>query len=299
MSVTDKTIEESTPDKWSGYFAGVGTICIWSGFIVFSRMGMVGNLNAYHITVLRFVVSFLITAPFAFAYWPRHLPLYKSLTISACGPGAIYSMLMFTGLETSPAAYAGVFANGTIPIFTAIIALCLRGTRLGPRGILAIAIIFAGGFAVGYNGLITGGSEAIRGIFFFLSASFLLAIYFVCLQHWKLTPKQAMIVVNVPTAMAFLPIWYFFLPSTMKSASLQEIVFHGLFQGVGPGVLAVLLMAYTVQKLGPTVNAGFAASVPTVAAIVAAPVLGEQLGLIDWIGMVAVTVGLLLLLWRR
>jgi len=51
--------------------------------------------------------------------------------------------------------------------------------------------------------------------------------------------------------------------------------------------------------LGPTVNAGFAASVPTVAAMVAAPVLGEQLGLIDWIGMVAVTVGLLLLLWRR
>ena len=293
------TCERLSMSGWSGYFAGVGTICIWSGFIVFSRMGMVGHLNAYDITAMRFVVSFLITAPFVFAYWPRHLPLYKSLTIAACGPGAIYSMLMFTGLKTSPAAHAGVFANGTIPIFTAIIALCLMGTKLGPRGILAIAIIFAGGFAVGYNGLMTGGSEAIRGIFFFLSASFLLATYFVCLQLWKLTPKQAMIVVNVPTAMAFLPIWYFFLPSTMNTASLQEIVCHGLFQGIGPGVLAVLLMAYTVQKLGPTVNAGFAASVPAVAAMVAVPVLGEQLGLIDWIGMVAVTVGLLLLLWRR
>lgn len=286
-------------NKWSGYLAGIGTICIWSGFIVFSRMGMVGNLNAYDITALRFVVSFLITAPFVFAYWPRHLPFYKCLIVSACGPGAIYSMLMFTGLETSPAAYAGVFANGTIPIFTAIIALCLMGTKIGPKGVIAIATIFAGGFAVGYNGLITGGGDALGGVVFFLSASCLLAVYFVCLQHWKLTPKQAMIVVNVPTALAFLPVWYFFLPSTMDTASVGEIAFHGLFQGIGPGVLAVWLMAHTVQKLGSTIVAGFAASVPTVAALVAVPLLGEHLGQIEWIGMVTVTAGLLLLLWRR
>ncbi|NQW02277.1 MAG: DMT family transporter [Rhodospirillales bacterium] len=286
-------------EKWSGYLSGVGTICIWAGFIVFSRMGMVGNLNAFDITALRFVVSFLITVPFVYAYWPRHLPLYKSLILSACGPGALYSMLMFSGLETSPAAYAGVFANGTLPIFTAIIALFLMGSKLGGRGAVAIAIIFAGGMAVGYTGLIAGGREALQGIAYFLCASFLLAVYFVCLQHWKLTPRQAMIVVNVPTALAYLPVWYFFLPSTMASASTGEILFHGLFQGIGPGVLAVLLMAYTVQKLGPTVNAGFAASVPTVAALVAVPVLGEHLGSVAWIGMGAVTVGLLLLLWRR
>lgn len=286
-------------DKWSGYLGGLGTICIWSGFIVFSRMGMVGNLNAYDMTALRFIVSFLITAPFIYVWWPRHLPLYKTLMISACGPGAIYSMLMFTGLETSPAAYAGVFSNGTIPIFTAIIALCLMGTKLSGRAIVAIAIIFAGGVAVGYNGMVTGGSDAISGVVYFLSAALILAIYFVCLQHWKLTPKQAMIVVNVPTALVYLPVWYFFLPSTMATASTQEILFHGLFQGIGPGVLAVFLMAFTVQKLGSTMVAGFAASVPTVAALVAVPLLGEHLGLVEWMGMVAVTIGLLLLLWRR
>jgi drug/metabolite transporter (DMT)-like permease len=286
-------------DKWSGYLSGLGTICIWSGFIVFSRMGMVGNLNAYDITALRFMVSFLITVPFVYLYWPQHLAFYKCLILSACGPGAIYSMLMFTGLETSPAAYAGVFANGTIPIFTAFIALFMMGTKLGSRGLLAITVIFGGGFAVGYNGLLGGGSEALRGIVFFLSASCLLAMYFVCLQYWKLTPRQAMIVVNVPTALVYLPVWYFLLPSTMDTASVQEILFHGLFQGIGPGVVAVLLMAYSVQKLGPTINAGFAASVPTVAAIVAVPVLGEHLAGIQWMGMLAVTVGLLLLLWRR
>ncbi len=286
-------------DRWSGYLGGVGTICIWSGFIVFSRMGMVGNLNAFDITALRFLVSFLITAPFVYVYWPRHLSLPKTLFLSACGPGALYSMLMFTGLKTSPAAYAGVFANGTIPIFTAIIALCLMGSKLGGKGVLAIAVIFSGGVAVGYNGLMTGGADALQGIVYFLSASFLLAIYFVCLQHWKLTPKQAMIVVNVPTALVYLPIWYFLLPSNLAAASMSEILFHGLFQGIGPGVLAVLLMAFTVQKLGPTQVAGFAASVPTVAALVAIPLLGEHLGLIEWLGMAAVTIGLLLLLWRR
>lgn len=208
-------------------------------------------------------------------------------------------MLMFTGLKTSPAAYAGVFANGTIPIFTALLALCLMGTRIGWLGVVAIATIFLGGAAVGYTGLVTGGADAIEGIFFFLSASCLLAIYFVCLQHWKLTPKQAMIVVNVPTALVYVPVWYFFLPSSLETAPLQEILFHGLFQGIGPGVLALLFMAHTVQKLGPTVNAGFAASVPTVAALIAIPLLGENLGPVEWAGMVAVTLGLLLLLWRR
>ncbi len=286
-------------DKASGYISGLGIVAIWSGFIVLSRVGMVGNLNAYDITALRFMVSAVITLPFLYSYWPRHLAFHKVLFLSACGPGALYSMLMYTGLKTSPAAYAGVFANGTIPIFTALIGFFLMQTRLGFRSLIAIAVIFVGGLAVGFDGLRAGGPDAIQGVVYFLSASILLAIYFVGLQYWKLEPKQALVVVNIPTAVAFLPIWYVFLPSTMATASIEEIALQALFQGIGPSFLAVLMMAYTVQKLGPGVVSGFAASVPSVAAVAAVFVLGETLDLIEWAGMLTVTVGLLMLLWRR
>lgn len=288
-----------SPATWTGYASGLGVVGIWSGFIVFSRVGITGNLSAYDMTALRFLVGGLITLPFVMAHWPRHIPLMKILFLAACGPGAVYSLLMFTGLKAAPAAYAGVFANGTLPIFTAAIAYFVIGERLGRMGLIGIAVIFAGGVAVGYKGMQAGGADAIGGIALFLTASATLAVYVAAIRRWNLTPKQTLVVINIPTAALFVPLWFFVLPSSMDQAGPGEIAFQALFQGFGPSFLAVLLMTHAVHRLGPTLMAGFAASVPTTAALLAVPVLGEALGLIEWSGVVVVTAGLLMLMWRR
>lgn len=284
---------------WLGYLSALGVVAIWSSFIVISRLGVTGGLTAYDVTALRFLVGGVITIPFCIYYWPRHLALWKILFLTAFGPGVVYSVTMYVGLGMSPAAYAGVFANGTIPIFTAFLAFVFLAERLTHKAFFGIAIIFAGGCMVSFDGLMTGSTQALRGVAFFLVASFLVAAYVNGVRHWKLTPQQTLAIINLPNAVVFLPVWYFFLPSSIAGAAWPDIVLQALFQGLGPSFLALILMTYAVQKLGATPMAGFAASVPTTAALLAIPVLGENLKLLEWAGVVTVTAGLALLIWRR
>ena len=288
----------SQPNRALGLACATVIIFIWSGFIVFSRAGVTGGLTAHDLTALRFIVAGVITLPFVWAWWPRHLPWRPVLMLSLCGPGAIYSALMFSGLENATAAYGGVFANGSLPLFTMLLVLLVSGVTPGRRQILAVGIIALGGVAVSWRGM-TGGDDALAGIALFLLASAVLSIYIHGVGHWGITPRQALAVINVPNAILFLPVWYFLLPSTISTAPVEIIVLHGLFQGLGPGFIAVILFALAATHLGPTPTAGFSASVPASAALLAVPVLGEVPGPLEWTGIVIVTLGLALLIARR
>lgn len=288
----------SQPNRALGLACATVIIFIWSGFIVFSRAGVTGGLTAHDLTALRFIVAGVITLPFVWTWWPRHLPRRAVLMLSLCGPGAIYSVLMFSGLENATAAYGGVFANGSLPLFTMLLVLLVSGVAPGRRQILAVGIIALGGVAVGWRGM-TGGDDVLAGIGLFLIASAVLSIYIHGVGHWGITPRQALALINVPNAILFLPVWYFLLPSTISTAPVEIIVLHGLFQGLGPGFLAVILFALAATHLGPTPTAGFSASVPASAALLAIPVLGEVPGPLEWTGIAIVTLGLVLLIARR
>lgn len=285
--------------KTIGYLCGLGFIAIWSGFIVFARLGVIGNLTPYDVTALRFFVGSVVTLPFVFIYWPKHLSLRQILILAALGPGAIYSVLMYSGLNLSPAAFAGIFANATMPIFTAFFAYIWMGTKLGKNAVIAITIILLGGVAVGYEAMKVADSSKLEGVPYFIIGSIVLAAYVALLNRWKLTAKQTLAIINLPNAIVFLPIWYFFLPSTLSTAGMDEILLQALFQGLGPSFLALIFFTYTIQSLGPTPAAGFAAVVPATAALLAIPVLHETLSLTEWVGVGIVTLGLALLLLRK
>ena len=267
--------------------------------MVIARLGVTGNLTPYDITALRFMIASILTMPFVFLYWPHHLSLAKILTLAALGPGAIYSGLMYSGLGFSPAAFAGVFANGTMPIFTAFFAWVLLRDRVPKSAAIAIAIILAGSIIVAYQSLATSSDNNLIGLPFFIGASLVLAAYSVLVRIWKLTAKQTLAIINLPNALVFLPIWYFFLPSTLASATTNDIVLQLIFQGIGPGFLALIFFTYTIQTLGPTATSAFAATVPATAALLAIPILGEVPNMIEWTGVVIVTIGLALLILKR
>jgi len=287
------------PRLWLGYLSALGVVAIWSSFIVISRLGLTSGLTAYDVTALRFIVGAVITLPFVILHWPRHVAWKNVVFLIIFGPGALYSVIMYLGLARSPAAYAGVFANGTIPIFTALLAFTLLGERLNKIAFAAIAVIFAGGWMVGAEGMSADSVKSIDGVIFFLGGSLMVSIFVLGVRHWKLTPKNTLAIINLPNAFVFLPIWYFWLPSTLETADIKDIVIQALFQGLGPGFLAIIMMTHAVHTLGPTLTTGFAAWVPTVAAIMAIPVLGELLSPLEWVGILTVTAGLSLLIWRR
>ncbi len=282
-----------------GIGCAIGVIFIWSGFIVFSRAGVTTSLTAYDVTALRYIVASLLVLPFARKWWPSHLPLRAKVVMSICGPGAVYTMLMYLGLTNASAAYAGVFANGSLPLFTTFIALLLTRELPGVQQLIAMVVIIAGGVMLAYRGLTMGGADIASGIILFMSASAVLSVYIYGVKQWQLRPKQALALVNLPNAILFLPIWYFFLPSGLAEVETSTIVFQALFQGIGPGFLAVILTALAAIHLGPASTAGFAAAVPACAALLAIPVLSEIPTVLEWAGIGVVTLGLSILLLKR
>jgi drug/metabolite transporter (DMT)-like permease len=288
----------AAPNVLLGIASALAVVSIWSGFLVFSRAGVVTSLTAFDITGLRFAVAGALVLPFIRSWWPRHLPLRAQLIIALSGPGAVYSVLMTLGLSESSAAYGGVFANGSLPIFTMMLG-ALAGQHPNRNQLLATAIIISGSLLLSYRGMATDGLNAIAGIGLFLFASLLLSIYIISLRRWMLTPRQALALVNLPNALIFLPVWLLLLPSGLAETPLSSTLFQALFQGIGPGFLAVIFFALATMHLGPTATAGFSAVVPATAALLAIPVLYEIPTGMEWVGIVTVTAGLALLIIRR
>ncbi|MFV0473785.1 MAG: DMT family transporter [Pikeienuella sp.] len=282
-----------------GICAALATITVWSGFIVAARAGVTSGLTPYDMAALRFMVTGAALAPFAWAWWPRRLPFHAQALIALAGPGVIYTLLVYGGLARASAAFGGVFANGSIPIFTMLMVLAFDRERPGRRQLFAVAIIIAGGVLLSLDGLMRGGADVLSGIALFLSASAVLSAYIAGFRRWGVSPKEALVVVNLPNALVYVPLWWFFLPSTMATAAPGTIAFQAFFQGFGPGILAVISIALTARHLGPTPTAGVAAAVPATAALMAAPLLNEIPSTKEWAGIGVATLGLFLLLIRR
>jgi len=286
----------SKPNIPLGIFSAIIIIFIWSGFIVFSRAGVTSNLQAYDIAALRFMVAGCLVLPFFKAWWPSHLPFKAKLLMASCGPGAIYTLIMYFGLTQASAAYGGVFSNGSLPIFTLLIVFFVSGEKPQRNQLIAIAVIIFGGLLLAFSGLESGGNNIMLGVVLFLIASAVMSVYIVGVRHWGVTPRQALALVTMPSALIFLPLWYFFLPSGIANTEISIVLFQAVFQGLGPGFLAVILFALAAMHLGPTLTAGFSAVVPAMAALLAIPVLGEVPSPLEWVGIGLVTVGLSLLI---
>lgn len=283
----------------TGLLSGVVILLVWSGFIVFSRAGILAGLTPFDIAGLRFIVAGIIILPFAIKWWPRHLPVRIQILMSAVGPGMLNSLLMFIGLSNASAAYAGVFANGALPLFTMLISLVVLGERPKAIQIVGAMVIILGGTLVAWRGLDAGGQNLALGIALFLGAAGLIATYIWLLKFYSVTPRQALAIVNIPNTVIYLPIWLLFLPTNVTGVPIETVALQALFQGIGPGFLAVMVFAVMAYHLGATATAGVSASVPAVAALLAVPVLGEMPTPIEWAGIAIVTAGLVLMLRAR
>lgn len=289
----------SQPNLTTGLLAAAAILLIWSGFIVFARAGIVSGLTPFDIAGLRFIVAGVLILPFAIRWWPKNLPLRIQILLSVMGPGMLNSLLMFVGLSNASAAYAGVFANGAIPLFTMLITLVVLGDKPKLTQILGAFVIILGGTLVAWRGLAEGGPDIAFGIVLFLGASGLIASYIWMLKRYDVTPRQALAIVNVPNTVIYLPIWLLFLPSTVMEVPLEVVALQAAFQGIGPGFLAVMIFAVMANQLGATATAGVAASVPAVAALLAVPVLNEIPTPLEWFGIAIVTTGLAIMLRAR
>jgi len=134
------------------------------------------------------------------------------------------------------------------------------------------------------------------GDFLFLAAIALFAVFMIANRVWSLSPGHVIFSTTIVSAVVYIPIWLLWLDSNLAVAPGSEILLQGAYQGLVPSIVGISCLNIAIRHIGPRATSVFLSSVPVVAALAAIPVLNELPGLPAWIGMIAVTVGILLAL---
>ncbi|WP_051313738.1 DMT family transporter [Sporocytophaga myxococcoides] len=277
--------------KISAYIAAVIVVFIWSGWITLSRMGVHTNLTPYDITLLRFGTAAILTLPFSLRYDWKSIKWHQILLV-ALGCGFPYTMLSFIGLKTTKAANAGVLVNGMLPVIGLLFTLFWFKEKVSNMKYLAIFVLLIANLLIAN---LTSGFSAsyLPGILCLLSAALVFSTYMAATKRWGYGMKDVIAFVPLVNAILFLPLW-FMNPSAILSSPVQDVLVQMIYQGVVVSVFALLLITYSVSKLGSGTMSVFLSYVPVVTAILAFFFLKESLSFTEQAGIVLCSIGLLI-----
>ncbi len=278
-------------EKMSAYIAATVVVCIWSGWLTLSRMGVHTSLTPYDITFLRFTTAAVLTLPFSLRYNWREVKWTQVLVV-ALGCGFPYTMFSFIGLKTVKAANAGVLVNGMLPVIGVFFTLFWFKEKLSKMKYVAVFILLAA------NLLIANLSENLSmvylpGILSLLAAALIFSTYMAATKRWGYGMKDVIAFVPLVNAVLFFPIWLW-SPSALVDSTMEDVLTQALYQGVVVSIFALLLVTYTVTKLGSGTMSVFLSYVPVVTAVLAFFFLNESLSLQEQMGIVLCSVGLLI-----
>ncbi|MBC7618951.1 MAG: EamA family transporter, partial [Candidatus Saccharibacteria bacterium] len=130
-----------------GVLAAVVTVVIWTAFIVVARASADpargGVLNPFDIVYARIWGASLVLLPWGWWLVRRArrsdpgagsllglspLPLRTTVLVGFFG-GLLYAMLAYSGFVFAPAAHASVLMPGSLPLWTALLAIVVLGDR--------------------------------------------------------------------------------------------------------------------------------------------------------------------------
>lgn len=284
--------------SFKAYLAGIGVVCIWSGWITVSRYGVHTVLEPADITLLRYCTALIGVSPLIFRHdWRRH-PIWQYLVIGL-GVGFPYTLFSFYGLKSIQAAHAGVLVNGLLPVFGALVAWLLFRQKLSSVRCLAIGLIFAA------NLLMAGGSfssnMSLAGICYLLAAAACYTAHMAGIHQWKFSWQEVIVTVPTVNVCLFLPMYPFF-PKALSRAGIGDIALQAVYQGIVVNMIALMFVAYAIRHLGTITVSLFMSFVPVTTALLAWLVLGETLSGFQIAGIAGCSFGLLLYArgdWRR
>ena len=275
----------------SGTLAALGTVAIWTGFILVSRLGGKSALTAYDILALRLGTAALLLALFA-----KPLPASawrdgKLWLLAAIG-GVGYGVLVYSGFKTVPAAHGAILLPGLQPFLIALVVWWLAGERPSPARVLGYAAI-AGGIVLTAAPLLMGqwSASMLAGDGLIVASSITWAFFSVLAKRWKFEPWLLTRFVAIGSALMYLPVYFTALPRALDAVPVTTLLIQGLYQGIGPTILAMLLYLKAVEALGPARVGALITLVPVLAGLAAVPLLAEPLT--GWLaaGLACVSLG--------
>lgn len=278
----------------AGYAAVLSAVTIWGAWIVLTRHAVIGSLTPSAVALLRVGIPALILAPvlFRIGVWPKG----KTVPFLFCilGAGLPFLLIMGYAMRHAPAADIGPLVPGTMPIIVAVISAFLFKEKMGWARATGFALCAAGIVIVGGRSLMAANSATSFGHMLLLIAAFCWASYTVSFRLVGISAIEITALVGFWSAIAALPFGVPDLLSAFNKGAINEIIVQALIQGIGSGLVALILYNVGIARLGASRAAAFVALVPALATVIAIPVLGEWPDLASILGVIATGFGVLL-----
>lgn len=303
----------------SGLLAAVVTVVIWTGFVVIARASAGHTLTSFDLALCRIVGAALVLLPCGLymtrrdseavsqptggssSFWGLSPLPWRQTLLIGCFGGTVYAVLCYAGFFYAPASHASVLMPGSLPLWTAVLAVLLLGERLTKARMVGLACIVAGDVVVGGTSLLRGalgGGDVWKGDLIFMSAAFCWSVYSVAVRHFKLDAVRATIAITAFSFFTYVPAfivlgWLGAIHTRLAEASWGEIAFQMAFQGGGSVVIAGIAFTHMVRQFGPLRSTMITALVPGLSALGAVIFLNEPLSLNLLAGLALVTTGIL------
>lgn len=281
----------ASPSRTPGYLAAAGTVALWTGFILLSRLAGRSPLTAWDTLALRLGTAALLLLPFS-GDLIRTAWRDRRLWILALLGGLIYGVFVFAAFKYAPAAHAAILLPGMQPFLVALAAAVILGSRPDGRRMVALCFIALGIVFAGVHEFHAHGgpsADTLTGDLLLLGGSLAWAVYSVLARKWQQAGQRdaqspvtydawtlTRFVALASTAL-YLPVYLLWLPKALDQVPPVMLAVHGLYQGAGVTIVAMMFFLKAVQVLGAERTGALVALVPVLAGVAAAPLLGEAL----------------------
>jgi len=261
----------------AGLLAALAAAFIGSAWQLVSRHGVTTTLGPMELALMRYGIPALLLSPLWFGskrIAPKASPLVLALLV--IGGGLPFGLLVLAGAQWAPASHMGIFMAGSLPLFTAIGAWLHKRQKVEGLRLVGLACI-AIGMALFAAGSFRGGSLDWRGDLLFLAAAMLWAVHSLAFAHCGLTPWQGAAFVNGWSALMLLPVMLIAGAPRLLSAPWPDVALQATTQGVGAGVLGLVVYMMAVARLGAPRASLSAALVPVLTTLGAAAWMNEPI----------------------
>jgi drug/metabolite transporter (DMT)-like permease len=277
-----------------GVLAGVLSSA-FGGMAAATTRFVIGNSDPITIGAFRFGIGFLILLPLAFLL-RQPCPRGKDW-LGVAGLGLLFFgifPIIFNAAFIYTTAARGSLALSTLPLLTMAVGALLGIERLDVRKTLGV-LIATGGVALALAvGLETAPQGAWRGDLLMVIAALCMALYNVWSRPFiagSAPLSFAAASMGIGSSCLALLAWQrggFGAVESFGTAQWIAIAYLGLFGGA----LAFFLWVFGLQRASPTLVASTITVNPIAASLVAAALMGEEIGLNLVVGVAAVLLGI-------
>jgi len=266
----------SSKPGMAGSLAALASVLIWSGWIVFTRHGVITDVPPVTLGLLRYAIPTLIMLPLLL----RSMDAYRRAGWLECaimvgGSGAPFFLVCSLGMTFAPAAHVGVMLPGVMPMFVAFFAFLLFGERYGGARLLGYGLVLAGVVALGGASLVEAGAGDWRGHALLLLSAASWACFTLAFKRSGLTAWQAAALINGVSVAIMIAADAFQGGPRLWDLPWQVILTQGFAQGILSGLLALAAYGFAVSVLGAAKASAFVSLTPALTAVIAAVTLGE------------------------